>query len=133
MKISIDPQVDALYLKFNDNKVVETIQLELEINVDIDSNNKVVGLEVLHYSKLKQWANELLQENNLYLNEDSSVFFLHQGYNVAWFDIRDVEEEYTVCKTYTEEGSIQYDLVQNFIQNEVDFAFKTFEYINDSY
>jgi uncharacterized protein YuzE len=131
MKISIDPQVDALYLKFNDNKVVETIQLE--INVDIDSNNKVVGLEVLHYSKLKQWANELLQENNLYLNEDSSVFFLHQGYNVAWFDIRDVEEEYTVCKTYTEEGSIQYDLVQNFIQNEVDFAFKTFEYINDSY
>lgn len=53
MKISIDDQVDALYLKFNDNKIVETIQLETEINVDIDINNKVIGFEVLHYSKIR--------------------------------------------------------------------------------
>ena len=131
MKISIDNKVDALYLKFNDNKVAETISLESEINVDIDSNNKVIGLEVLHYSKIKQWANDLLKENDLSLNEDSIVFFLHCGFVAAWFDMRDVKEEYTVCKSYVETETIQYDLVQNFIQDEVDFAFKTFEYLND--
>jgi uncharacterized protein YuzE len=133
MKTSIDNHVDALYITFNDNKVAETIQLETEIKVDVDSNNKVVSLEVLVYSKLRQWTNELLQENDLSLNEDSVVFYMHQSYSAAWFDMRDVKEEYTVCKTYLEEGSIQYDLVQNFIQDEVDFAFKTFEYINHSY
>lgn len=61
------------------------------------------------------------------------MFFLHQGYIAAWFDMKDVKEEYTVCKSYLEGKTIQYDLVQNYIQDEVDFAFKTIEYINDSY
>jgi uncharacterized protein YuzE len=132
MKLSIDNQVDSLYLKFNDNKVAETIEIEQEIFADIDSNNKVVGLEVLHYSKLKQWANELLLENSLSLNEDSIVFYLHQGYITAWFDIKDVKEEYTICKTYVETESIQYNLVQNFIQDEVDFIVRHKRKIVDS-
>ena len=121
MKLSIDTDIDALYITFNDNKVAQTIQLELEINADIDTNNRVVGLEVLSYSKLRQWADDLLKENDLSLNEDSIVFFMHQGYVAAWFDMRDVKEDYTVCKSYLEGETIEYDLVQNFIQDEVDF------------
>lgn len=124
MKITIDNQVDTLYLKFNDNKIAQTIQLELEINADVDVNNKVVGLEVLHYSKLRQWADDLLKENNLALNEDSVVFYLHHGYITAWFDKKDVKEEYTVCKFYVETEEIQYDLIENFIQDEVDFILR---------
>jgi uncharacterized protein YuzE len=133
MKTSIDNHVDALYITFNDNKVAETIQLETEIKVDVDSNNKVVSLEVLVYSKLRQWTNELLQENDLSLNEDSIVFFLHQGFATAWFDMKDVKEEYTVCKTYVETESIQYDLVQNFIQEEVDFIVRHRNKANSKY
>lgn len=124
MKISIDSEVDALYITFNNNKIAQTIQLELEINADVDVNNKVVGLEVLHYSKLRQWADDLLKENNLALNEDSVVFYLHHGYITAWFDKKDVKEEYTVCKFYVETEEIQYDLIENFIQDEVDFILR---------
>jgi uncharacterized protein YuzE len=134
MKISIDNEVDALHLRFNNNnKVAETIELEQEILIDIDSNNKVIGLEVLHYSKLKQWINDLLKESNLSLNEDSVVFYLHHGYIAAWFDMRDVKKEYTVCKYYLEAESIQYDLVQNFIQDEIDFIIRNRNIINSKY
>lgn len=133
MKVKIDNELDALYLKFNDNKIAETIQLELEINVDINDNNKVVGLEVLHYSKVKEWTNNLLKENNLSLNEDSIVFYIHHGYIIAWFDMKDVKEEYTVCKTYLESETIEYDLVQNYIQDEVNFIVKNRNIISSKY
>lgn len=92
-----------------------------------------MGLEVLHYSKLKQWANKLLKENDLSLNKDSIVFFMHHGFVAAWFDMRDVKKEYTVCKTYIEEEAIEYDLVQNFIQDEVDFIIRNRDIINSKY
>jgi uncharacterized protein YuzE len=127
MKLSIDNQVDALYITFNDNKVAETMQLELEINADIDTNNRVVGLEVLGYSKLRQWADDLLKENDLSLMRIVLYFLCIR---VAWFEIRDVKEEYTVCKTYIEEETIEYDLVQNFIQDEVDFIIRNRNIVN---
>ena len=96
------------------------------INVDIDINNKVVGLKVINYSKVKEWTQELLQENGLFLNEDSIVFYLHHGYYCAWFDLKDVKDEYTVCKCYLEgDNSIEYDLVKNYIQDEVDCWIKS--------
>jgi uncharacterized protein YuzE len=89
MKLLIDNQVDALYLKFNDNKVAKTIQLQREINVDIDVNNKVVRIEVLHYSKTKYRANEILEDTAyLSLDEDSIVFYINNGiYATAWFNL----------------------------------------------
>lgn len=124
MKLSIDNEVDALHLRFNDNKVVETIQLELETIVDVDSNNKVVGLEVLHYSKLIQWTNTLLLDNGkCTLAEDAIVFFMHQGYVSAWFYKAQITN-YTVCRCYVEGEKIQNDTVENYIQTEVDFIIK---------
>ena len=127
MKLSIDDQVDALYLKFNDNKVAETIQLELEVNIDIDSNNKIVGLEVLHYSKLKWWTNNLFLDNDIdRLSDDDLVFFMHQGYVTAWFNKANIIDwkSHTVCKCYAEGQKIHDDTVENYIQTEVDFIIK---------
>lgn len=125
MKVTIDNTIDSVYLKFNDNKIEETISLEKEIKVDIDASNKVVGIEILHYSKLIEWTNELLADNNLLLlDENCIVFNMHQGYLTAWFDIRDIKEEYTICKYYLEGESIEYDLVKNYIQDEVDITIK---------
>jgi len=124
LAINIDTNNDdCLYLKFTNNQVIQTITIEdvPTINVDIDINNKVVGLEVNNYSKVKEWAQELLQENGLSLNDDSIVFYIHHGYECIWFDLRDVKDEYTVCKYYLEgESNVEYDLVKNCIQDEVN-------------
>ena len=126
MKISINDQVDALYLTFNNNKVAETIQLELEINADVDSNNKVVGLEVLHYSKLRHWTNNLLESAGIsHLLEDIVVFHMHHGYTVAWFYKQQITiANCTPCRCYVEGENIQYDTVENYIQTKVDFIIK---------
>lgn len=128
MKVTIDKALDTVYLKFNYNKIEETISLEREIKVDIGASNKVVGLEILNYSKLIEWTNQLLTDNNLpLLDKDCIVFHIHQGYLAAWFNIRDIKEDYTLCKYYLEGESIEYDLVKNYIQDEVDITIK---YIN---
>lgn len=125
MKIKIDDKVDALYITFNDNKVVETIQLELEMNADIDTDNKVVGLEVLHYSKLRQWTNDLLLDNGrCTLDEDAIVFYMHHGYITAWFYKAEITTTHTPCRCYMEGQQVQRDTVDNYIQAEVDFIIK---------
>ena len=124
MKIKFDNDLDTLYITFNDNKVVETIQLELEMNADIDADNKVVGLEVLHYSKLRQWTNDLLLENGIYtLDKDAIVFYMHHGYITAWFYKADITT-HTPCRYYVEGQQVQRDTVENYIQEEVDFIIK---------
>jgi uncharacterized protein YuzE len=133
MKLSIDKDIDALYITFNDNKVAETIQLQRKINVDVDSDNKVVRIEVLHYSKTKYRANEILEDTAyLSLDEDSIVFYINNGiYTTAWFNLRDVTDHYTVCKHFSEGGEVEYDLVKNFIQTEVDFYMLGIKKLND--
>lgn len=111
---------DTLVIIFNDSIISECIEITSDFIVGIDFNNKLVNIEVLNYSRNRQWADDLLKDNNLSLNEDSVVFFLHQGYITAWFDIKDIKEEYTVCKYYLEGESIKYDLVKNYIQDEID-------------
>jgi uncharacterized protein YuzE len=42
-----DDEVDAGYVKFTDNKIVKTEPISKNIYVDLDKNNKPVGVEVL--------------------------------------------------------------------------------------
>ena len=42
-----DDDVDAGYVKFTDNKIVKTEPISKNICVDLDKNNKPVGVEVL--------------------------------------------------------------------------------------
>jgi len=50
MKLRIDRKADALYLRLDDSKVIESEEVAPGVIVDFDSRNKVVGVEVLDVS-----------------------------------------------------------------------------------
>ena len=51
MKIEYDPEVDALYVRLTESKIIESEQVQPGIVLDFDEAGKVVGLEVLNASK----------------------------------------------------------------------------------
>jgi len=51
MKLRIDKETDALYLRLDNAKVVESEQVAPGVIVDFDRKNRVVGLEVLNVSR----------------------------------------------------------------------------------
>ena len=51
MKIEYDPAVDALYVRLNDQCIIESEQIKPGIVLDYDEAGNVVGIEVLSASK----------------------------------------------------------------------------------
>jgi uncharacterized protein YuzE len=51
MKLTIDPEVDALYLRLNDAEIVDSEQVAPGVVLDYDAQDNVVGLEMLHVSR----------------------------------------------------------------------------------
>ena len=51
MKIDYDKKADALYVKFRTVPIRSTILLRDNIVLDLDSNRKIVGIEVLDVNK----------------------------------------------------------------------------------
>lgn len=51
MKLRIDKEADALYLRLDDAKIIESEQVAPGVIVDFDSKNRVVGVEVLRVSE----------------------------------------------------------------------------------
>jgi uncharacterized protein YuzE len=47
MRIHYDPKVDALYIRLDDSKVVESDQVKPGIVLDFNAKKQVVGIEVL--------------------------------------------------------------------------------------
>lgn len=47
MKIEYDKEVDALYIRIKEKKVTHTKEIEEGINLDIDEDGKVIGLEII--------------------------------------------------------------------------------------
>ncbi len=47
MKIEYDKEVDALYIRIQEKKVSQTREIEEGINLDIDEDGKVIGLEII--------------------------------------------------------------------------------------
>lgn len=54
MKFEYDPQADALYVRLNDQPILESEEVQPGIILDFDDNGKVVGVEVLNASKREQ-------------------------------------------------------------------------------
>jgi uncharacterized protein YuzE len=53
MKISYDPSVDALYIRFVEGSVeCEVIRLNDSVSINIGPNEQVVGIEVLDASEV---------------------------------------------------------------------------------
>ena len=47
MKIEYDKEVDALYIRIQEKKVARTKEIEEGINLDIDEDGKIIGLEII--------------------------------------------------------------------------------------
>jgi len=47
MKIEYDKEVDALYIRLQEKHVKRTVEIEDGINIDLDKNGKLVGIEIL--------------------------------------------------------------------------------------
>ncbi len=52
MKISYDPNADALYIKLTDKKILESDDLGKGLIVDYDEEGEPVGIELLKASRL---------------------------------------------------------------------------------
>ena len=51
MKLSVDKQADALYLRLDDSPIVESEEVSPGVVLDYNESNEVVGVEMLHLSK----------------------------------------------------------------------------------
>ena len=47
MKMHHDQQTDALYLRLDGSKIIESAEVQPGIVLDYDANNQVVGVEIL--------------------------------------------------------------------------------------
>ena len=60
MKLHVDKEADALYLRLDDSQIVESEEVSPGIVLDFNGQRQVVGIEVLQLSK---------RSNQLNLNE----------------------------------------------------------------
>ena len=51
MKLTVDPEADALYLRLNDAQIADSEQVASGIILDYDAQDNVVGVEMLNLSR----------------------------------------------------------------------------------
>ncbi len=51
MKLKVDKQTDALYLRLDDSPIVESEEVSPGVVLDYNQSNEVVGIEMLYLSK----------------------------------------------------------------------------------
>ncbi len=51
MKVHYDKEVDAIYIKLGAQKPDGVIEISEGVNLDTTSENKIVGIEILHASQ----------------------------------------------------------------------------------
>jgi uncharacterized protein YuzE len=51
MRLHVDKEADALYLRLDDSKIIESEEIAPGVVVDYNRKNAVVGVEVLHLSR----------------------------------------------------------------------------------
>jgi len=51
MRLNVDREADALYLRLDDSKIVESEEVSPGVVLDFNAANEVVGIEMLHLSK----------------------------------------------------------------------------------
>jgi uncharacterized protein YuzE len=72
MKIEYDREVDALYIRLQEKYVARTVEIEEGLNLDLDENGKLIGLEVLDATERYTLADIFnISTENLILGERS--------------------------------------------------------------
>jgi uncharacterized protein YuzE len=51
MRVHYDAEVDAIYIKLGNQKPDGVVELTEGVNLDTTSENRIVGIEILHASK----------------------------------------------------------------------------------
>ena len=51
MKLNVDREADALYLRLDDSAIVESEEVSPGVVLDYNAANEVIGVELLHLSK----------------------------------------------------------------------------------
>ena len=51
MRLSVDKEADALYLRLDDSSIVESEEVSPGIVLDYNESNEVVGVGILHLSR----------------------------------------------------------------------------------
>ncbi len=51
MKLNVDKEADALYLRLDDSPIVESEEVAPGVVLDYNASNEVVGVEMRHLSK----------------------------------------------------------------------------------
>ena len=51
MKLHVDKETDALYLRLDDSAIIESEEVSPGVVLDYNESNEVVGVEMLHLSK----------------------------------------------------------------------------------
>ena len=70
MRIEYDREVDALYIRLQEKYVARTIEVEEGLNLDLDDNGKLIGLEVLDATERYSLADIFnISTENLILGE----------------------------------------------------------------
>ena len=51
MKLTVDNEADALYLRLDDSKIIEFEEVSPGVVLDFNEHNQVVGIEMLNISQ----------------------------------------------------------------------------------
>jgi len=51
MRLHVDQEADALYLRLDDSPIVESEEVSPGVALDFNADNQVVGVEILHLSQ----------------------------------------------------------------------------------
>lgn len=51
MRLHVDKEADALYLRLDDSKIIESEEVSPGVVLDFNERNQVVGIEMLYLSK----------------------------------------------------------------------------------
>jgi len=57
MRLHVDGEADALYLRLDDSRIVESEEVSPGVVLDFNEHNQVVGVEMLNLSKRARGLN----------------------------------------------------------------------------
>ena len=57
MKVRFDENADALYLRLDESRIVESEEVQTGIVLDFDEHNQVIGIEILRVKERVPLAN----------------------------------------------------------------------------
>lgn len=68
VKITYDPEVDALYIRLRDVPIVDSVDLEEGVTVDLGTDKSPVGIEILdvdeHLDDASDWSKFAIRKSN---------------------------------------------------------------------